>query len=133
MGQGTGLHFVTSYGDDPCSGVDGLHPGLRCLAGEALEVVFAFHHVLTNRSVLLFPGISLKTQILFLIVFCSRYLDVFTNTRILYNVIMKVCVAVYFSKHFFVCAFVTLIADLVHCWFRHNSLLDWMALQQGLR
>ena len=35
-------------------------------------------------------GISLKTQILFLLVFCMRYLDVFTNWRIPYNVVMKI-------------------------------------------
>jgi hypothetical protein len=35
-------------------------------------------------------GLSLKTQVLFLVVFCARYLDVFTNWRNPYNVVMKV-------------------------------------------
>lgn len=35
-------------------------------------------------------GVSLKTQILFLAVFCMRYLDIFTNWRIPYNVVMKI-------------------------------------------
>lgn len=44
-------------------------------------------------AVILLPclsGLSLKTQLLFLIVFSTRYLDIFFNWRILYNVVMKV-------------------------------------------
>lgn len=36
------------------------------------------------------PGISLKTQELYLLVFVARYLDLFTNFYSLYNTIMKV-------------------------------------------
>ena len=35
-------------------------------------------------------GISLKTQELYLLVFCTRYLDVFSNTRYAYLVLMKI-------------------------------------------
>jgi len=34
-------------------------------------------------------GISLKTQFLYLLVFCTRYMDLFTNHISLYNTIMK--------------------------------------------
>lgn len=38
---------------------------------------------------LLFPGISLKTQELYIIVFLARYLDLFTRYISFYNTVMK--------------------------------------------
>jgi len=35
-------------------------------------------------------GISFKTQVLYVVVFCTRYLDIFTNFVSLYNTIMKI-------------------------------------------
>lgn len=35
------------------------------------------------------PGISLKTQELYIVVFIARYLDLFTNCVSLYNMVMK--------------------------------------------
>ncbi|ORX88009.1 ER lumen protein retaining receptor [Anaeromyces robustus] len=35
-------------------------------------------------------GISFKTQLLYVVVFCTRYLDIFTNFVSLYNTIMKI-------------------------------------------
>lgn len=37
----------------------------------------------------LLPGISLKTQELYVVVFVTRYLDLFTNLVSLYNTVMK--------------------------------------------
>lgn len=50
---------------------------------------FCFSHCESTQ------GISLKTQLLFFLVFCMRYLDVFTNWRIPYNVVMKVLFLVF--------------------------------------
>ena len=47
-------------------------------------LLYRFH---TARSA---AGISLKTQELYLLVFLTRYLDVFTNTRYAYLVLMKI-------------------------------------------
>ncbi len=84
-----------------------------------------------HASLSLAAGISLKTQILFLIVFSTRYLDIFFNWRILYNVVMKVCVAR-------VCASLVAhsdaaFADSLCQRLSFDSVLGWVALQQGLR
>lgn len=43
-----------------------------------------------NVRAMCFTGVSLKTQELFLIVFCTRYLDLFTRFISMYNSVMKV-------------------------------------------
>lgn len=35
-------------------------------------------------------GISFKTQVLYVVVFCTRYLDLFTNFVSIYNTVMKI-------------------------------------------
>ncbi|KAI9192944.1 HDEL sequence binding protein, partial [Polychytrium aggregatum] len=41
-------------------------------------------------NLLLFPGISFKTQLLYAIVFCTRYLDLFIRFVSIYNTLMKI-------------------------------------------
>jgi len=41
-------------------------------------------------NITFFLGISYKTQVLYVIVFCTRYLDLFTNFVSIYNTVMKV-------------------------------------------
>jgi len=52
-----------------------------------LSFVVMFWKLHRSQSV---AGISLKTQELYVIVFCSRYLDLFWNFLSIYNVVMKV-------------------------------------------
>lgn len=58
--------------------------------------MFNYHpHFVWNLtfSFLTFVGISGKSQLLFAIVYTTRYLDLFTNFVSLYNSVMKVCIA----------------------------------------
>ena len=48
--------------------------------------VFLIQRLVTSRSA---SGISLKTQEMYMLVFATRYLDIFTNTRYAYLVVMK--------------------------------------------
>ena len=52
-----------------------------------LSFIVMFWKLFTSKSV---AGISLKTQLLYVIVFCFRYLDIFWNFLSIYNTIMKV-------------------------------------------
>ena len=52
-----------------------------------LSFVVMFWKLHTSNSV---AGISLKTQELYVIVFCARYLDLFWNFLSMYNWVMKV-------------------------------------------
>jgi len=52
-----------------------------------LSFVVMFWKLHTSRSV---AGISLKTQELYAMVFCARYLDLFWNWLSYYNVVMKI-------------------------------------------
>ena len=49
--------------------------------------VILLHKIFVKKDC---AGISLKTQILYFIVFVTRYLDIFTNFWSIYNTIMKV-------------------------------------------
>jgi len=50
-------------------------------------ILILLHKIYTSRSC---AGISLKTQIIYLTVFCCRYLDLFTNFVSFYNTTMKI-------------------------------------------
>jgi ER lumen protein retaining receptor len=52
-----------------------------------LSFIALLHKVVKGKSA---AGLSLKTQELFLIVFCSRYIDLFWNFSSLYNWFLKV-------------------------------------------
>ena len=56
-------------------------------ASHVLSFVFLGHVLFTKRSI---RGISRKTQVLYLIVFLCRYLDLFTSFHSLYNTGMKI-------------------------------------------
>jgi len=60
------------------------------LAGDMSHVVSILVLILRLRSSKSAVGISLKTQELFLIVFTTRYLDLFTTFYSIYNSFMKV-------------------------------------------
>ena len=51
-----------------------------------LSFLVMFWKLYSSKSV---AGISLKTQFLYVLIFCARYLDIFWNTISLYNTIMK--------------------------------------------
>jgi hypothetical protein len=59
-----------------------------------MQTMFPLQHEVlwtpSGSDVVAATGISLKTQELFLIVFCTRYLDLFTRFIGLYNSTMKV-------------------------------------------
>ena len=64
------------------------------IAGDAchlLSFMVMFWKLSTSKSV---AGISLKTQELYALVFCARYLDLFWNFLSMYNWVMKVCDAI---------------------------------------
>jgi ER lumen protein retaining receptor len=50
------------------------------------SIFILLHKIQTSRSC---RGISFKTQALYLAVFCTRYLDLFTDYVSLYNSLMK--------------------------------------------
>ncbi|XP_063900995.1 ER lumen protein-retaining receptor-like [Zophobas morio] len=52
-----------------------------------VAILLLLHKITSSRSV---SGLSLHSQVLFLIVFISRYLDLFTTFISLYNSVMKV-------------------------------------------
>lgn len=52
-----------------------------------LSHIILLEKIIRHKNV---AGISLKTQIVYMIVFVSRYLDVFTNNFSLYNTILKI-------------------------------------------
>lgn len=52
-----------------------------------LSFFFLIHRLREKKTAI---GISLKTQELYLLVFCTRYLDLFTNFYSVYNSVMKV-------------------------------------------
>ncbi len=60
------------------------------LAGDICHVLSIIILILRIRLSRNAVGISLKTQELYLMVFCTRYLDLFTNFYGLYNSMMKV-------------------------------------------
>merc|ERR1719231_2000122 len=60
------------------------------LAGDLSHVASIFILLLRLVSTRQATGISLKTQELFLLVFVTRYLDLFTTFYSLYNSLMKV-------------------------------------------
>lgn len=51
------------------------------------SIFLLLHKMITSRSA---RGISFKSQALYLLVFVTRYLDLFTNFHSLYNSVMKV-------------------------------------------
>ncbi|ODV93445.1 hypothetical protein PACTADRAFT_77773 [Pachysolen tannophilus NRRL Y-2460] len=51
------------------------------------SIIILLHTINTNKST---TGISLKTQILYVIVFITRYLDLFTKFISVYNTLMKI-------------------------------------------
>lgn len=50
------------------------------------SILILLHKIQTSRSC---RGISFKTQALYLAVFCTRYLDLFTDYVSFYNSVMK--------------------------------------------
>lgn len=69
------------------------------LAGDFLHlasIILLLVKIRTQRSV---AGISLKTQVLYCIVFVTRYLDVFWNFVYLYNTVMKI---IYLGTSFYI-------------------------------
>ncbi|CAH2355720.1 hypothetical protein CLIB1423_32S00496 [[Candida] railenensis] len=51
------------------------------------SILILIYSIETNKSI---QGLSLKTQSLYVIVFCTRYLDLFTSYHSLYNTLMKI-------------------------------------------
>ena len=80
----------------PANGVGRKRPGaghgqrarlsLRSSPGALFDLLFSLSILLRPRP---FPGISLKTQILYTLVFVTRYLDLATRWVSLYNTLMK--------------------------------------------
>eukprot|EP01111_Echinosteliopsis_oligospora_P009535 TRINITY_DN2810_c0_g1_i1.p1 TRINITY_DN2810_c0_g1~~TRINITY_DN2810_c0_g1_i1.p1 ORF type:complete len:219 (+),score=23.46 TRINITY_DN2810_c0_g1_i1:125-781(+) len=60
------------------------------LGGDMLHLVSILILLLKMRSHKSCAGISLKTQIMYVLVFTTRYLDLFTNHYSLYNTVMKI-------------------------------------------
>lgn len=60
------------------------------LAGDFCHVISIIVLILRIRVSQNAMGISMKTQELYLIVFCARYLDLFTTYYSLYNSSMKI-------------------------------------------
>jgi ER lumen protein retaining receptor len=60
------------------------------LAGDMFHVISIFILLLRLRVTKNAVGISVKTQELYLVVFVSRYLDLFTTFYSLYNSLMKI-------------------------------------------
>ena len=53
-----------------------------------LSFMILLHKIVKGKSA---AGISLRTQELYAIVFCSRYIDLFWNFSSMYNWLLKVC------------------------------------------
>ncbi|KAK2956116.1 putative ER lumen protein-retaining receptor [Blattamonas nauphoetae] len=53
----------------------------------AISLILLLYKLQKHKSV---EGISLKTQLLYLIVFCCRYVDIFWNYKLMYNNIFKI-------------------------------------------
>ena len=67
------------------------------LAGDISHLAsffFLIHRLLQKRTA---QGLSLKTQELYLLVFITRYLDLFTSFHSIYNTLMK-CVYIAGAK-----------------------------------
>lgn len=64
--------------------------GIRTFADlmHLLSFGIILYHLLKTRNC---KGVSLKTQEIYLVVFCSRYLDLFMYFINLYNTTMKIC------------------------------------------
>ena len=64
--------------------------GIRTFADlmHLLSFIIILYKLITQRNA---KGVSLKTQEIYLIVFCSRYLDLLMYYVNLYNTTMKVC------------------------------------------
>jgi len=60
------------------------------LAGDTCHVISIFLLILRLRVSKNAIGISIKTQELYLVVFISRYLDLFTTFYSIYNTLMKI-------------------------------------------
>jgi len=61
------------------------------IAGDASHIIsfiILLHKIIKGKSA---AGISLRTQELYAVVFCSRYVDLFWNFASMYNWILKVC------------------------------------------
>jgi len=60
------------------------------LAGDMLHLASIFILLLKIWGTKNCRGISFKTQLLYVIVFCCRYIDIFWNFHSLYNTVMKI-------------------------------------------
>jgi len=63
--------------------------GIRTFADlmHLLSFVIIIYHIIKSKSC---AGVSLKTQEIYLIVFCARYMDLFMYFISLYNTTMKI-------------------------------------------
>jgi ER lumen protein retaining receptor len=77
------------------------------LSGDLLHLLSIFILLLKVYTQKSCRGISLKTQILYVVVFCTRYLDLFWNFHSLYNSVMKVIFILSSSAIVYLMAFKT--------------------------
>lgn len=93
------------------------------LAGDMAHVLSILVLLLRLRVTKNANGISLKTQELYLVVFLSRYLDLFTTFYSLYNTIMKI---LYISITAYIIYMIRMTDPFKHTYDKaHDSFLHW--------